>query len=114
MARGSAAPGDGARLIAIADGTACLEGAMDFTTVTTLLAAGEVLLRRPGALQIDLGGVSSSNSAGLALLLEWMDLARSRRVDLTFVNLPDSLWRIAALSNLEALLPLGQVSNKSE
>ena len=83
---------------------------MDFDTVTALLATGEILLRRPGLLQIDLGGVSSSNSAGLALLLEWMDLARSRQVDLTFVNLPDSLRRIAALSNLEALLPLGQAS----
>ena len=63
-------------------------------------------LLKPGkGLAIDLGGVTSANSAGLALLLEWLDLARSRRVDLHYLNLPESLVRIADFSNLQSLLP---------
>lgn len=95
-----------ARLLAPARGQARVEGALDFDTLMPLLAAGEALLRRPGALRIDLGGVTTANSAGLALLLEWLDLARARGIDLRFLNLPDALLRIAALSNLGELLPL--------
>lgn len=95
-----------ARLIATAPGYARVEGELDFTTVTALLAAGEALLRRPGALEIDLGGVTAANSAGLALILEWLDIARSRRIALQYRDLPESLLRIADFSNLEALLPV--------
>jgi phospholipid transport system transporter-binding protein len=103
-------PGNGAaaRLIAAGDGQARVEGPLDFASVPALLKAGDLLLRRPGAFQIDLGGVTAANSAGLALVLEWLDLARSRQVALRFLNLPDSLRRIAAFSNLEALLPVAE------
>ena len=96
-----------ARLVTCAPGLARVEGVLDFASVTPLLAAGEALLRRPGALDIDLGGVTAANSAGLALLLEWLDLAGARRIDLRLLNLPESLLRIAAFSNLDALLPTG-------
>jgi phospholipid transport system transporter-binding protein len=105
---GSGLGGD-ARLIPAGDGLARLEGPLDFDSVSRLLAAGETLIRRPGPLQIDLGGVTSANSAGLALLLEWMDLARSRGIDIFYSNLPESLQRIAAFSNLTALLPISGV-----
>lgn len=99
------AAGAGARLVAAGEGQARVEGAMDFDTVSPLLAAGVALLKRGSRLTIDLGGVTSANSAGLALLLEWLDLARSRQVALSYLNLPDSLARIAELSNLQSLLP---------
>ncbi|WP_295585460.1 lipid asymmetry maintenance protein MlaB [uncultured Lamprocystis sp.] len=96
----------GARLIAAGEGRARVEGVMDFASVAALLVAGDALLKRGGDLVIDLGGVTSANSAGLALLLEWLDLARSRRITLSYLNLPDSLARIAELSNLQSLLPI--------
>ncbi len=99
------AAGERARLRTLGAGEARVEGALDFDTVRPLFTAGEALLRRPGALRIDLGGIDSANSAGLALLLEWLDLARARRVDLRFANPPDALLRIAALSNADGLLP---------
>ena len=102
------AAGARARLRSLGAGEARVEGALDFDTARPLFTAGEALLRRPGALCIDLGGVDSANSAGLALLLEWLDLARARRIDLRFANLPDALLRIAALSNVDGLLPLAQ------
>lgn len=101
--------GGEARLIPSGNSFARLEGPLDFDSVSHLLAAGAALLRRPGPFQIDLSGVTSANSAGLALLLEWMDLARSRGIDIVYTNLPESLLRIAAFSNLTALLPVKEV-----
>ena len=98
-----------ARLVATGQRCARVEGPLDFDTVGPLLTAGEALLRRPGTLRIDLGGVTAANSAGLALLLEWMDVARSHQITVSYLHLPESLLRIAALSNLEALLPVEEV-----
>ena len=102
--------GGGVRLTAVGEGQARVDGPLDFGSVPSLLKAGDLLLRRPGPYQMDLGGVNSANSAGLALVLEWLDIARSRQVALRFLNLPDSLRRIAAFSNLEALLPVVEES----
>ncbi len=105
----SRAVGNGSRLVTIGEGCARVEGPLDFDSISHLLSAGEALLSRSGPLRIDLGGVTTANSAGLALLLEWMDLARSRGVDIVYTNVPESLQRIAAFSNLAALLPVAEV-----
>lgn len=83
---------------------------MDLTTVSALVAEAQALFPKSGRLRVDLSGVELANSAGLALLLEWMDLARSRHLDLRFLNLPGSLERIAAISNLGTLLPLDRTT----
>ena len=79
---------------------------MDLSTVSALVAEAQALFPTSGRLRVDLSGVELANSAGLALLLEWMDLARSRHLDLRYLHLPSSLERIAAISNLGALLPV--------
>jgi len=94
-----------ARLSAGSDGWH-LEGELDFAAVPALLAEGAALIRAQSELIIDLAGVESTNSAGLALLLEWLDLARAQGCVLRYRHPPDALWRIAALSNAQSLLPL--------
>ena len=89
-----------ARAIADGEGRLRIEGVLDFDSVVPLLAQGERLMPRAGQVRIDLSGVESANSAGLALLLEWLDLACSRQLDLRYLAVPESLTRIAALSNL--------------
>jgi phospholipid transport system transporter-binding protein len=96
-----------ARLIPLAEGRYAIEGALDFTTVSRLAASGHPLFTRGATIDIDLARVTSANSAGLALLLDWLDVATGRGARLTYRNLPDSLTRIAAVSNLDAVLPLG-------
>lgn len=103
------AVGNGTRLVPIGERSARIEGPLDFDSIGHLVSAGEALLRRPGSLQIDLGGVTTANSAGLALLLEWMDVARFRGIHIFYANVPGSLQRIAAFSNVAALLPIAEV-----
>jgi phospholipid transport system transporter-binding protein len=95
-----------ARLTPLGEGRYSLEGVLDFATVTRVAVSGTALLRRDASVDIDLAGVTSANSAGLALLLEWLDVARARGARLTYRNLPDSLVRIAAVSNLASILPV--------
>ena len=83
-----------------------LEGVLDFGTVRALLRDGERMLAGEGPLAIDLAAVHEANSAGLALLLEWVDLAQRRGRPLHLYNLPESLVHLAELANLGPLLPL--------
>ena len=83
-----------------------VEGELVFASVGRLLQDSEPLLAGSGPLVIDLGGVEGSDSAGLALLLEWLDRGRARGRRIRFRGLPDPLRRIARLSNLESLLPV--------
>jgi hypothetical protein len=56
-----------------------LVGVLDFQTVPGLLPDGQRMLEGEGPLELDLVEVREANSAGLALLLEWIDLAGPSR-----------------------------------
>ncbi len=86
---------------------ACLQvsGELVFATAPQLLGEGESLFQGQRELIIDLGGVQRCDSAGLALLLEWLERGRSRGLSIRYRNIPESLMRIARLSNVASLLP---------
>lgn len=60
-----------AQLVSQGAGCVLLQGILDFTTVPEVLAASPSRFRGCEKIIIDLAGVTSSNSAGMALLLEW-------------------------------------------
>jgi phospholipid transport system transporter-binding protein len=88
-----------------------LEGVLDFESVAPLVPQGERMLCAAAPLDLDLSAVREANSAGLALLLEWAEMARSREKVLRLHNLPDSLKRLAALANVSHLLPLADAQS---
>ncbi|WP_295409698.1 STAS domain-containing protein [uncultured Thiocystis sp.] len=99
------------RLAPCGPGRWCLSGTLDFSTVTGLANEAGTLFREQAArglahLEIDLSDLDAANSAGLALLLEWAEIAREHGIRLTYRQLPDSLNRIATFSNLQSILPL--------
>ncbi|MEJ2141333.1 MAG: STAS domain-containing protein [Gammaproteobacteria bacterium] len=53
---------------------------------------------------IDLSEVSRSDSAGLALLLEWLAQAKHNNTSITFQNLPEQMKAIIKVSGLEELI----------
>jgi phospholipid transport system transporter-binding protein len=85
-----------------------IEGALDFDSVVSLLAESRRRFPREQRLEIDLQGVRRANSAGLALLLEWVELAHRLGISLRFTNLPESLMRLAAVTNVSDLLPVAR------
>jgi len=86
-----------------------LAGELDFQTVAGLLPEGNRMLAGEGPLDLDLVEVREANSAGLALLLEWIDLAGRRGRPLRLYNLPESLVHLADLANVGSLLPLADI-----
>jgi phospholipid transport system transporter-binding protein len=98
----------GAELVEMGEGRFGVRGVLDFTTVGALLSKGVAAFGGRREVVLDLQGVTRSNSAGLALLLEWLDHGRVQGIALRFVNLPDSLVAIARMSNVDALLSLRQ------
>ncbi|MGB4334084.1 MAG: STAS domain-containing protein [Chromatiaceae bacterium] len=90
-------------------GRYALAGVLDFQTVPGLLPDGQRMLAGEGPLELDLVEVREANSAGLALLLEWVDLAARRGRPLRLYNLPESLANLADLANLGPLLPLADL-----
>ena len=82
-------------------------GSLHFSTVTALLRAGTAAIANGRASIIDLSGVSDSDSSGLALLIEWLSVARAERRPLRYENIPAQLKQLARLSDVEELLTAG-------
>jgi len=87
-------------------------GSLDFATVTKLLPAGTAAIVAGNAAIIDLGGVTASDSAGLALLIEWLSVARHAQRTLRYENLSAQLHQLALLSEVEDLFA-GSASGQS-
>ena len=81
-----------------------MRGALRFTTVTALLKLGTAAIAAGRAAVIDLSGVQEGDSSGLALLIEWLSVAKAAGRDLRYQNLPAQLQQLARLSDVEELL----------
>lgn len=82
-------------------------GSLHFTTVSSLLSAGVDAIDGGRAAVIDLGSVASSDSSGLALLIEWLSVAKAAGRPLRYENIPTQLQQLARLSEVEELLVPG-------
>ncbi len=85
-------------------GRAKVVGSLHFTTVSALLTAGVAAIESGRAAVIDLASVTASDSSGLALLIEWLSVAKSAGKELRYENLPTQLQQLARLSEVEQLL----------
>ncbi len=81
-----------------------VEGVLHFTTVTALLRAGSDAISSGRAAVIDLSGVKDSDSSGLALLIEWLSVAKAADRKLRYENVPAQLHQLARLSDVDELL----------
>jgi phospholipid transport system transporter-binding protein len=81
-----------------------VNGVLHFTSVTALLKSGIEAIGNGRAAVIDLSGVSDSDSAGLALLIEWLSIAKAGNRSLRYENIPAQLHQLARLSDVDDLL----------
>ncbi len=90
-----------------ADGSFKVSGELTFSTVSQVLSQSRELFTHAGeSIEVDLGAVERVDSAGLALLIEWMRSASSLDKAICFFDLPDQMMAIARASELESVLPL--------
>ena len=81
-----------------------VRGELSFATAGQALRDGLALLPSAGRCTIDLAGITSADSAGLAVLIEWLSVASERGSTLAFETVPAQLRAIARISDLEELL----------
>lgn len=90
------------------EGGVCrVEGELTFATATALLRQSEPLFV-PGeeALTLDLSAVTRADSAGVALLLEWIRRGRRAGREVRFRQMPEQMLAIARTSGVEPILPV--------
>ena len=95
-----------ARLERLAAGRWRLDGGLTLASVADLIAQGPRLAADGGDVELDLAGVDNSSSAGVALLLEWLEQIHRVGGKLRLHNCPAALARIAEFSNVDGLLGL--------
>ena len=78
-------------------------GDLTFSTIDKNTAKIMGKLLTPNDIAVDLKQVEAIDSAGLALIIEWLKIARSRNITLTFINVPEQLHALAHLSGFESL-----------
>jgi len=87
-----------------APGRLTVRGDLDFDNAPAALARGLALLGDATDCEIDLSGLSSGDSAGLAVLIEWLSSALRRGATLRYTGVPAQMRAIARISELEDLL----------
>ncbi len=79
-------------------------GVLDFTTARVALHSMQPHIEGNATLDIDLAGVTQSNSAALALLIEWLASARRAGHTVTFHHIPDGLRQLAGVCQVDGLI----------
>ena len=88
----------------LGDGVFRVAGDLSFASAGRALADSVEKFRAYASIELDLAGVRRADSAGLALLLEWVNWARNNARELQFRNIPRQLLAIAEISEVEGLL----------
>ncbi|MDH3431530.1 MAG: STAS domain-containing protein [Gammaproteobacteria bacterium] len=90
------------------DGCFALSGEMTFDTAEKILKESEDPFEEHSQLEIDLSGVTDSDSAGLALLLEWVTWANHTVREIRFTGMPERILAIAKTTEVDKLLTRGE------
>ena len=95
-----------AALSTVSSGHYLIDGEMSFATVEQLLKDSHPFFATESSLLFDLSGVQHADSAGVALLVEWLRLAKQKQRQLHFRNIPAQMLAIIEVSDLEQRLPI--------
>lgn len=108
-----AARAEAAADLDLASGRLAVRGELDSATVTSVLERGRraVAAATGDHLVLDLAAVTKSDSAGLALLLDWLRAARERDLSVQVEGVPGQLAEIARLGGVGSLLGIEETDD---
>ena len=92
----------------LGDGKFGLAGEMTFATAEQILRESEKLFAEHTQIELDLSAVTKADSAGLALLLEWITWANHNVREIRFVSVPERISAIAQTTEVDHLLQRGE------
>jgi phospholipid transport system transporter-binding protein len=94
-----------------APGRFAVSGNLTFSSIDKDTVKSFPFLQGPGAITLDFSDVGKTDSAGLALIVEWIKFARRRQIPLLFENIPGQLLTLAKLSGFGQLLQASTTPN---
>ena len=86
------------------DDTVNLSGFLSYDNVDTVYQQGEQLIQQAQQLTFDLSAVERSDMAGVALLVEWLRLAKRTGKSVLLQNIPSQGKHIIQVSGLASIL----------
>lgn len=95
-------------ITATAPGRLEAHGAMSYEGAGSALQAGLALIPHGSQCTIDLSKVSEADSAGLAVLVEWLATARLRKSTIRYQGIPAQILAVARISDLDELITDGK------
>jgi phospholipid transport system transporter-binding protein len=100
-----------ARLESLGEGRFRVSGVLNASTATEMLEESASRFAQAPKIDVDLGGVGESDSAGLALLIEWLRIGKQSGKEVHFANVPAQIEALARISEVEDLIgtPSGEV-----
>lgn len=97
-----------AEIVTVGEGRFSVTGDLTFDTVAELLDRGQKRFSAHSRIILDLSEVAATDSAGLALLMEWVSWANHSVREIRYENVPERLVNIAAISEVESMLVAGE------
>ncbi|HJP34882.1 MAG TPA: STAS domain-containing protein [Gammaproteobacteria bacterium] len=103
----SGANSEGSPLEDLGAGRFALRCDLTFHSATEILSQSKQLFADHSSVVVDMSAVEVADSAGLALLLEWVSWARYYDRKIAYENIPKQLAAIAEISEVTAILDAG-------
>jgi phospholipid transport system transporter-binding protein len=88
----------------VGPGRYALEGELSFASAGQALQKTAKMFTAQAAVVFDLAGIVKADSAGLALLLEWLRQADSGGAELRYAKLPGQLSAMAQVAGVDGIL----------
>jgi phospholipid transport system transporter-binding protein len=92
----------------LGDGRFALHGELSFATATDALERSKDLFADHARIELDMSDIHDGDSAGLALLLEWVNWARNFVREIRYINIPAEIIAIAQISEVDDMLTKGE------
>lgn len=89
--------------IEYADGVCKVNGELTFEVASEVFKALDFSSIEENCIEVDLGGLEQSDSAALAVMLEWVRQAESRGKQIQFSKIPAQLAKLIEMANLKQI-----------
>jgi phospholipid transport system transporter-binding protein len=85
------------------------QGPLTFATARLARESGVAVFGAAGSreLEVDCSGITSSDSAGMTVLLDWLAIAKRSGRSMHFASLPEQVQELARISDVLELLEKG-------
>ena len=97
----------------LGEGRFDLSGDVSFHTAEDILRSSKKLFAGLARIEVNLSAVEETDSAGLALLLEWISRTAGASTEIQFSNIPEKIQAIAVTAEVDELLDRSYSSSSS-